>query len=83
MNTSNHASIIAELEAEGYQVYPPRNPQSEWENRVGQLLQTFNSIERQFVLDELEMSDRSRSTLDFIQAHIAEMLGANEESEAA
>ena len=77
-------TIIEELEAQGYQVIPPRDDQSEWEMKVGMFLQSFQSIQQKFERHEVIMTDRSEWTLDFIRGELSEMLThAKQESEAA
>lgn len=80
----SNETIIAELEAQGYQVYPPRDEQREWEMRIGLWLQSFELIQAKFERHEVSMSDRSRATLEHIRAQLDDMLThAEQESEAA
>ena len=68
-------STIAELEAQGYTVIPPRDRQAEFELAVATMLDNFIvSVQRPIERGNAEMCDRSRRTLTIIYEEIEKIL---------
>ena len=79
----DNETIIAELEAQGYQVYPPRDAQAEWEMKVGMLLQSWHSIKNTLDTDaDVVLTNRAYNTLYIIAREISGKLRSIEEEAA-
>lgn len=68
--TKSDADIIADLEAKGYSVTPPRDEQYLWETSVGMLLQSWHLIRNTLERRDVVLSDRAYSTLGIINREI-------------
>lgn len=67
---SERAAIIAQLEAEGYSVTPPRDEQYIWETSVGMLLQSWHLIRSALERGDVSLSNRAYTTLGIIRREI-------------
>tara|TARA_R110002074_G_C12558458_1_gene667662 strand:+ start:42272 stop:42523 length:252 start_codon:yes stop_codon:yes gene_type:complete len=81
--TKSDADIIADLEAKGYSVTPPRDTQVEFENNVGLWLQSWHRIVGLHNSGFIEMRDRSRTTLSIVYDELGKLLGNAEQKKDA
>lgn len=79
----NTEAMIAQLEALGYDVTPPRDRQSEWEMKVGMLLQSWHVIRNMLERGDAVLTQSSHTTLGIIRKEIFDEIDAAMKKDAA